>query len=282
MGIKPDQALIERNERMASMFRQGLTLAIIGKEYGLTRERVRQILKKLGLAASDGGQHKKTALKRSVKASKVNAKYIASYGVDYAEYKKLRSIGAVKAFKDQRKNAKERGIEFRFTLADWWAIWRDSGKFEQRGRTKDGYVMSRISDAGCYEVGNVHIKTLAENSRDAVKVWKGRKKTLPRGVFENLPGYSKPFLAKVAGKSLGYFATPQEAVDARNSYIKENQIRITGLGSGRGWTYLKRSPGKPYLVQITGMKSVSFCSQQEAESYYATTTAKLKAERQAV
>jgi hypothetical protein len=270
-----------RNEQMASMYRQGLTLECIGDEHGVSRQCVHQILKRMGIDPSEGGQKKRSALSKSIKASRSDAKCMTTYGVSREEYERLRAIGAVRAFKEHKKNSILRGIAFSFILADWWAVWRDSGKFEQRGRTKFGYVMSRIKDTGGYEVGNVCIKTLQENSREAVKQWYGHTKTLPCGVFELFPGSAKPFLAKFGRKSLGYHATAEQADAARKTYMAEHNVRSSALGKGRGWTYIKRNKSKPYMCQVSGLKQVSFATQQEAEAFYKSTTARLIAERQA-
>lgn len=40
---------------MARMFRAGQTMFEIGQAYGLTRQRVHQILKEMGLSRRDGG-----------------------------------------------------------------------------------------------------------------------------------------------------------------------------------------------------------------------------------
>lgn len=60
-------------------------------------------------------------------------------------------------------------VEMKLTFDEWWKIWQDSGKWEQRGSRKGGYVMSRKNDLGHYEVGNVFIQLHADNIRDAVK-----------------------------------------------------------------------------------------------------------------
>jgi hypothetical protein len=65
-----------------------------------------------------------------------------------------------------RNNAKRRNIPFNLTLEEWCNIWEQSGKWEQRGRGSKAYVMTRIGDLGPYEVGNVVIKTQAENARE--------------------------------------------------------------------------------------------------------------------
>lgn len=275
-----DAALVERNERIASMFRQGLTLATIGAEYGITRERVRQIIKAIGADPADGGQKKQTSINRAKRAGQLDAKYMAAYGLTHEEFKKLSKIGAVRAYQHHRKNSKNRGISFNFLLVDWWAVWSESGKYALRGRNRDGYVMSRIKDSGGYEVGNVNIKTLAENSREATKIWIGKVKQLPCGVFELYPGTNNPFLAKFGRKRIGFFKTPEEADAARKEYLDGRNEAARGFGSGRGWTYVKSRPTKPYRCKIAGMKSVDFHTQQEAEAYYRVTTAKILAERQ--
>src|SRR5262245_11518524 len=69
-----------------------------------------------------------------------------------------------------KSSALYRGIEFLLTFEDWWNIWQTSGKWEQRGRQRDQYVMARFGDQGAYERGNVKIclvgENIAESNRD--------------------------------------------------------------------------------------------------------------------
>lgn len=69
----------------------------------------------------------------------------------------------------QKCIARKRGIDFNFTFEDWLSFWQASGHWEQRGRNKGQYVMSRYGDVGPYELGNVFIQLNADNSRDACK-----------------------------------------------------------------------------------------------------------------
>ena len=67
-----------------------------------------------------------------------------------------------------KSKAKQRKIDFNLTFEEWWGIWQQSGKWNERGCRKGQYVMSRYNDAGAYEVGNVFIQTQEENRREAM------------------------------------------------------------------------------------------------------------------
>ena len=73
-------------------------------------------------------------------------------------------------YSQQRKNCGKRKdkngnpILFKLTFEEWLNIWLESGHYDQRGRCKDSYVMSRYNDLGHYEVGNVIISTHRRNA----------------------------------------------------------------------------------------------------------------------
>lgn len=67
-------------------------------------------------------------------------------------------------YRQQRGNAKLRGIEFNLSPEEWWDIWCKSGKFLERGKGPDKYCMARYGDVGPYAVGNVKIITNYENN----------------------------------------------------------------------------------------------------------------------
>lgn len=67
----------------------------------------------------------------------------------------------------QKAQAKHRKVDFNLTFEEWWDIWQQSGKWDERGRKRGQYVMSRCNDSGAYEVGNVFIQTCGDNARDA-------------------------------------------------------------------------------------------------------------------
>lgn len=72
----------------------------------------------------------------------------------------------LKAYTQQKSNAKQRGVEFAITFDEWKQVWIDSGKWSQRGRGAEKYCMCRIGDVGCYSVANVFIGLGKHNVRD--------------------------------------------------------------------------------------------------------------------
>ena len=74
---------------------------------------------------------------------------------------------AKRAYDGHKKCAKRRGIPFLLTFDKWLDLWISSGHWEERGRGKDKYCMSRIGDLGAYVAGNVFIQTNSQNTRDS-------------------------------------------------------------------------------------------------------------------
>lgn len=72
------------------------------------------------------------------------------------------------AFKSQRNRAKRRGIPFLMTFDEWWKVWQDSGRWDQRGRLEGQYVMARFGDSGPYAINNVRICSKEENRAEYI------------------------------------------------------------------------------------------------------------------
>jgi hypothetical protein len=209
---------------MADMYKQGITLEKIGEKFGVTRERVRQLLKKQGITRFDGGQCKAVQARKATTTATRDARHLTRHGMPFSEYKALQKAGAVAVYRQQRENSRRRAIAWEITLAQWWSLWVASGKWEQRGRGKGRYVMSRIKDEGGYQVGNVHIQLATENSLEAVDKWRGHTKKV-RGVFFLYAGSKRPYLAKVGKRYLGLFDTEEAAVAARMAFAQANGYR---------------------------------------------------------
>jgi hypothetical protein len=85
-------------------------------------------------------------------------------------------------------------IEFKLTFDEWCTIWDESGYWNQRGRRRHEYVMSRIDDRGHYEVGNVIIQTQLENMKQKqIKNPYSVKVKTPEGLFKSLSAAAKHY-----------------------------------------------------------------------------------------
>lgn len=171
----------ERTGKIIEAFKGGATLSEIGLHFGLTRERVRQILKKrAGLSRMDGGEAMrmlKGVHDKAAKAAKDRAlkeeNHFKLYGCSI-EF--VKSIAPQKNYTDkghpiakfvsQKRNASKRGIGWDLTFKEWWDIWQESGKWDLRGRGQ-GYCMARHGDTGPYSKGNVEIITIGQNFSDS-------------------------------------------------------------------------------------------------------------------
>ncbi len=65
-----------------------------------------------------------------------------------------------------KAHAKERGVEFTLTYAEWLEVWGE--KINQRGRGPDQFGMLRHRDEGGYTPGNVYIGTPKQNRQEKV------------------------------------------------------------------------------------------------------------------
>lgn len=157
-----------RSLDMLELYKTGQTLIQIGEKYGITRERVRQILTKYhGTRREDGGQCEQARKKRKEFQRKREARAHKVWGCGYREYKRiLKHEGKpTYAYWMQRRNAITRKIGWELNLWQWWKTWEQSGHWKDRGRGK-GFCMCRLNDVGPYSVDNVYIATGSENMQD--------------------------------------------------------------------------------------------------------------------
>jgi hypothetical protein len=157
-----------RNETIISLYRDGKTLEEIGGVYGISRERVRQLLSRRGLSRRDGGQSVRASRRAFKIAETSNARSLQQWGCSWDQYCSIRGKPS-RAWCLHRRNARVRGIGFELTLWQWWTIWRDSGRWPERGHGAEKYAMCRFNDVGPYAVGNVYIATNSQNSKDRFK-----------------------------------------------------------------------------------------------------------------
>jgi hypothetical protein len=212
-----------RQIEMAALYRGGKTLQQIGDQYGLTRERVRQIIAGLGLNREDSGRKAITAARRAVREcariAKLDARTQNSFGCTYAQLLALNNgqgprRGFALRFQTQRGSAATRGIEWQITFPEWMRAWSESGHLHERGRGR-GYVMARKGDEGPYRPDNIYITTGAGNASD----YQAKRVGL---AGDTIKGYSyrpecrhRPYMVRVRGAALGkrnqFFSTPEAA-----------------------------------------------------------------------
>jgi DNA-binding CsgD family transcriptional regulator len=192
-----DLRFVTREEIMEHLFRDGRTLESIGRLYELSRERIRQILNRRGVTAEEGGGRVKSDrlretrwhMRKSKRDERCQKHYQCSYEVALSVNggRNLSdSSSPCKAYRDQRRSAASRGIEWQFTLPEWWKEWQLSGKWPIRGRGKYAYCMSRKGDNGAYAPGNVSIITISQNCSDSFKT-KPSKTRRSYGIKELTP-----------------------------------------------------------------------------------------------
>lgn len=173
-GPKSD---LTRDPRICDLYSRGFTLQQIGTVFGVTRERIRQIVKRNGMTADEGGIQQRAQERRARYvagvASRREERAARIFGCTHAELMALNDglSGYVRGtkgrgFLDQRRNAEKRGIEWQMNFPEWCQVWRDSGHFEERGRKGDLYVMARRQDFGPYAAWNVYITTMRQNVAD--------------------------------------------------------------------------------------------------------------------
>ncbi|MDP1702605.1 MAG: hypothetical protein Q8L53_16835 [Aestuariivirga sp.] len=166
-----------RADLFYQQYQTGRTLQDIGTENNMTRERVRQIITKFhGRVKKLGGHAVMGKINLAARLVRRNQLCLKKYGCSLEQFAVLKkfhcemrkrgdsyTVSPIGAFFTQKKNAKNREIEWKLSLWEWWAIWQQSGHWLDRGRTADAYVMCRRGDVGPYSVENVYIDTASHN-----------------------------------------------------------------------------------------------------------------------
>ena len=78
-------------------------------------------------------------------------------------------------FIEQRKQARQRGIQWDLPYWEWLQIWQDSGQLADRGRKGGQWVMGRNGDRGPYAADNVKIIRCETNNSGAFYAAKARR-----------------------------------------------------------------------------------------------------------
>ncbi len=152
--------------------------------------------------------------------SSLNARTIEKYGITRDEWKAI-GTEARNLYRQNRNYAAKILVPWELTLGQWWKIWQDSGKWEERGRGT-GYGLTRIDTTKPFSVDNVVIETAQESMRHRRLAGTGAKNGSRAGIYLTFPGIRKGWIARHAGKHLGYFESEELATQAKQEYINNN------------------------------------------------------------
>jgi len=157
-------------------------------------------------------------------AHKRDEQKLKLWGVDYETWRQIGQPTFL-IFSQQRQNARNRGIGWDIRFVDWWRIWKESGKWPERG--KGAYVMARKQDIGPYSPDNVYICHQSVNSFDG---WREGGHTR-RVDGKSSHGYplnvsrlntalhkTKPYMVRVCGVFVGTYPDIESAVAGRDAY----------------------------------------------------------------
>jgi len=162
--------LTDRNENICIAFKEGVTSTKIGALFGITHQRVQQILAENGISGKDGGisVNSKTIAAKKEREKRCLDKHGLSLGeyLNIAKNKSSSGLSPQARFQRQKQAAKDRGIGWSLNFNEWWSIWHQSGKWDKRGRKTGQYVMCRYMDIGAYSKENVYIDTCSNNISD--------------------------------------------------------------------------------------------------------------------
>jgi len=121
---------------MAALYREGATLQQIGERYGISRERVRQVIRgKFGLGHRLDGRSARSRHTQEGMAATRDARLLEKYGCTKEQYASLIKIGRrmtesgvpfcrtpTGAWHSQRRTAMRRNIPWEISLWDWWMV----------------------------------------------------------------------------------------------------------------------------------------------------------------
>lgn len=163
--------MIMKSEIIQAILDQQLNGSDIARKFGVSRQYVGQLAAQIGIKP-----RRKQAKPPYQRKQKVND--------PLAEQKRK--------YKNHKRLAERRGIEFLLTFNEWWAIWEPN--YNQRGRNKGQMCMCRTLDSGPYAVGNVRIDYVESNGHEKISSriykrgtqWKARAGADSSGVAEAL------------------------------------------------------------------------------------------------
>lgn len=197
-----------RRERMVLLYKEGKTLEEIGVEFGVTRERVRQIIR---LGRSHGGKcvitEQRTQDRLKAKKDRRDARCKTVFGCDYETALRLNegrhptpnNNSKASAYLNQKRTMQGvyQNVPYSLTFPEWLEAWGD--KYCFKGKGKWGLV--RIDDTKGFVAGNVIPKSVSERAAETIRRTHSRMAQI-RSLLDS--GVSRDQIAKQLGIKRGY------------------------------------------------------------------------------
>jgi hypothetical protein len=124
-------------------------------------------------------------------------------------------------YRQQRANARGRGIRWRLTFEEWLRIWEQSGHLNERGCRSGQYCMARYGDKGPYVAWNVKIITHSSNVSEGDPAYRRLGHTLEsyRKQAESLRGRKQPYAEKLKRALSCRKLSQEQLAELKRSYI---------------------------------------------------------------
>lgn len=221
MKVKKTHEQIEsENARaidMLARYQRGETLDKIGQSYGVTRERVRQIVKKnFGITGKDGGIRVAAQAKRQKEWEKFNARWEHKLGGPYREWFSLPNHIRLKYSAHKRNARKIHNTTWHIKPLEWWGLFKAAGAVPSKM-----VWLTRKNNSLPFTVENCFVATRGEVLNRA---WAGkpRKERKPRK-YNRLgrPGHPQALISDIIARRGSMSASEIGAVHglSRNAVI---------------------------------------------------------------
>lgn len=150
-----------RANDMLARFKSGETLESVAVEYGVSRERVRQILKKeFGIVGNDGGRSVIARQKQAEKKQEADARYIEWRGMTKAEYAATPKWAKVKWQMSRGNAVSIYKTTWHISFHDWYCLilpYTENGK-----RPPSNLWLTRIDKNAPFTLDNVAFRRAAD------------------------------------------------------------------------------------------------------------------------
>lgn len=189
-------------QKIARRYLSGGTCTAIADEVGLTAERVRQILRALGISRLQGGVSLRTARRQLLqdkdRLRKLERTARRDYRCSHEEVEKVlaewRAISPAyrrlphwshrsplhrfRVFYASASRNRRRPVAL--TLPEWWTVWKDSGHWKNYGRGRRRHHMEVRDPTRPVDVRNVLVTSSLETAKSSVRRPSTRRKAVAK------------------------------------------------------------------------------------------------------